>query len=180
MDQLSSIEDEEVKLQPIDAQNTFLGGMDDRDEYHQSPSVLLFKCNTSEEYIESFFKEHEEATGLMFYKTNSETARMAYNAKNTFGYFSNIFHIEQSNEDFRFLAKFGVSYEEGKSEHMWFEMQNITEDFIQGILINEPYFIKDMSEGNSYHLDFDNLTEWVIYAGDAVIKPNNLYMFIGE
>ena len=28
MDQLSSIEDEEVKLQPIDAQNTFLGGMD--------------------------------------------------------------------------------------------------------------------------------------------------------
>ncbi|HDW3058102.1 TPA: DUF4026 domain-containing protein [Bacillus cereus] len=180
MDQLSSIEDEEVKLQPIDAQNTFLGGMDARDEYHQSPSVLLFKFNTSEEYIESFFKEHEEATGLMFYKTNSETNRMAYNAKNTFGYFSNIFHIEQSNEDFRFLAKFGVSYEEGKSEHMWFEMQNITEDFIQGILINEPYFIEDMSEGNSYHLDFDNLTEWVIYAGDAVIKPNNLYMFIGE
>ncbi len=67
-----------------------------------------------------------------------------------------------------------------KSEHMWFEMQNITEEFIQGILINEPYFIEDMSEGNSYHLDFDDLTEWVIYAGDAVIKPNNLYMFIGE
>lgn len=54
------------------------------------------------------------------------------------------------------------------------------EEFIQGILINEPYFIKGMSEGNSYHLDFDDLTEWVIYAGDAVIKPNNLYMFIGE
>ncbi|MDG0957797.1 DUF2314 domain-containing protein, partial [Bacillus paranthracis] len=65
-------------------------------------------------------------------------------------------------------------------KHMWFEMQHITEDFIQGILINEPYFIEDMSEGNSYHLDFDDLTEWVIYAGDAVIKPNNLYMFIGE
>jgi hypothetical protein len=36
-------------------------------------ALLLFKFNTSEEYIESFFKEHEEATGLMFYKTNSET-----------------------------------------------------------------------------------------------------------
>ncbi|MDD1367544.1 DUF4026 domain-containing protein, partial [Bacillus sp. MHSD17] len=47
-------------------------------------------------------------------------------------------------------------------------------------LIHVPYFIEDMSEGNSYHLDFDNLTEWVIYAGDAIIKPNNLYMFIGE
>lgn len=179
MNQLSSIEDEEVKLQPIDAQNVFLGGMDDRDEYHQSPSVLLFEFNTSGEYIESFFKEHEESTGLMFYKTNSETARMAYNAKNTFGYFSNIFQIEQSNDGFRFLAKFGVSYKEGKSEHMWFEMQDITGDIIQGILINEPYFIKEMQEGNSYHLDFENLTEWVIYAEDAVIKPNNLYMFIG-
>ena len=64
MDQLSSIEDEEVKLQPIDAQNTFLGGMDDRDEYHQSPSVLLFKCNTSEEYIESFSKNTRKLQGL--------------------------------------------------------------------------------------------------------------------
>ena len=47
-------------------------------------------------------------------------------------------------------------------------------------LSSYPYFIKDMSEGNSYLLDFANLTEWVIYAGDTVIKPNNLYMFIGE
>ena len=29
-------------------------------------------------------------------------------------------------------------------------------------------FIEDMSEGKSYYLDFDNLTEWVIYAGDAL------------
>ena len=63
MDQLSSIEDEEVKLQPIDAQNTFLGGMDARDEYHQSPSVLLFKFNTSEEYIESFSKNTRKLQG---------------------------------------------------------------------------------------------------------------------
>ena len=63
IDQLSSIEDEEVKLQPIDAQNTFLGGMDDRDEYHQSPSVLLFKFDTSEECIESFSKNTRKLQG---------------------------------------------------------------------------------------------------------------------
>ena len=104
---------------------------------------------------------------------------MAYNAKNTFGISATFFKLKNPMKSFVF-SKFGVSYEEGKSEHMWFEMQHITEDLIQGILINEPYFIEDMSEGNSYHLDFDNLTDWVIYAGDAVIKPNNLYMFIGE
>jgi hypothetical protein len=39
----------------------------------------------------------------------------------------------------------------------YFEMQHITEDLIQGILINEPYFIEDMSEGNSYHLAFNHI-----------------------
>ncbi|KFN02039.1 DUF4026 domain-containing protein [Bacillus clarus] len=174
---LTSIEEEEVNIQPIDAKNSFLGGMDARDEYHQSPSVLLFNFNTTEEYIESFFNVQKENTGLMFYKTNAETDRMAYNAKNTFGYFSNIFHLEKANEEFRFLAKFGISYEEDKSEHMWFEMKNITEDNIHGLLINHPYFIEHMTEGTSYNLDLENLTEWIIYAGDEVIKPSNLYMF---
>ena len=64
MDQLSSIDNEEVKLQPIDAQNTFLGGMNDRDEYHQSPSVLLFKFDTSEECIESFSKNTRKLQDL--------------------------------------------------------------------------------------------------------------------
>lgn len=161
--QLTSIEEEEVSIQPTDANKLFLGGMDARDEYHQLPSVVLFYFNAEEGYIESFFNEQEENTGLMFYKTNAETDRMAYNAKNSFGYFANIFNIEQNNEDFRFLAKFGIHYEEGKSEHMWFEMKNITEDNINGVLINHPYFIEHMTEGISYNLDFENLTEWVIY-----------------
>ena len=180
MDQLSSIEDEEVKLQPIDAQNTFLGGMDARDEYHQSPSVLLFKFNTSEEYIESFFKEHEEATGLMFYKTNSETDRMAYNAKNTFGYFSNIFTLNNQMKIFVSLLSLVSPTKKEKVNICGLKCKTLRKISFKEYSLMNHIFIKDMSEGNSYHLDFDNLTEWVIYAGDAVIKPNNLYMFIGE
>ena len=175
--QLTSIEEEEVSIQPTDANELFLGGMDARDEYHQLPSVVLFNFNAKEGYIESFFNEQQENTGLMFYKTNTETDRMAYNAKTSFGYFANIFNMEQNNDDFGFLAKFGIHYEEDKSEHMWFEMKNITEDNINGVLINHPYFIEHMTEGTSYNLDFENLTEWVIYAGDEVIKPSNLYLF---
>lgn len=177
--ELTSIEEEEVSIQLTDANELFLGGMDDRDEYHQLPSVVLFQLNATEGYIESFFNKQQENTGLMFYKMNKETARMAYNAKNAFGYFANIFNVEENNEDFRFLAKFGVHYEEDKSEHIWFEMNNITEENIQGVLINQPYFIKDMTEGTCYNLDFEDLTEWVIYVGDEVIKPSNLYLFFG-
>ena len=175
--QLTSIDEEEVHIQPIDAKNAFLGGMDARDEYHQLPSVVLFYFNDTEGYIESFFSKQKEHTELMFFKTNAETNRMAYNAKNSFGYFANIFNIEQNNEDFRFLAKFGIPYEEDQNEHMWFEMKNITEDNIYGVLINHPYFIEHMIEGTSYNLDFEHLTDWIIYAGDEVIKPSNLYLF---
>lgn len=60
---------------------------------------------------------------------------------------------------------------------MWFGMKNITEDNIHGVLINHPFFIEHMTEGISYNLDFEPLTDWFIYAGDEVIKPSNLYLF---
>lgn len=180
MDRLSSIENEEVKLQPIDAQNTFLGGMDDRDEYHQSPSVLLFKFHTSEECIESFLKNTRKLQDLCSIKQIVKPIVWLTMRRILSGISATFFKLNNRMKIFVFSLSLVFPTKREKSEHMWFEMQNITEEFIQGILINEPYFIKDMSEGNSYHLDFDDLTEWVIYAGDAVINPNNLYMFIGE
>ena len=54
MDQLSSIEDEEVKLQPIDAQNTFLGGwmteMNTINRHLFSCSNLILQKNVSKAF----------------------------------------------------------------------------------------------------------------------------------
>ncbi|MGE8203829.1 DUF4026 domain-containing protein [Heyndrickxia sp. NPDC080065] len=176
---LSDVETEEVRLQPVDAEVSFIGGMQDRDEYHQLPSCLLFEYKEDEGYMQCFTKEFTESEELMFYKTNEETYRIAYNAKQSFGYFAEIFHAQKGTEGFQFIAKFGIPYDEEEFEHMWFDMQEITEETINGILMNSPYYVTNMEEGNQYHLDFEQLTDWIIYAGEDVITPSNLYLFIG-
>ncbi|WP_058004132.1 DUF4026 domain-containing protein [Heyndrickxia sp. FSL K6-6286] len=176
---LTDIETGEIRLQPMDAGYEFIGGMKDRDEIHQQPSCILFEYKEETGYMECFFKEYADNQELMYYKTNSETARISFNAKQSFGYFNQIFNIEKENENFRFLGKFGIPYSEEEQEHMWFDMQEIAEPTIKGILINQPYFIDDMQEGNLYDLNFDHLTDWVIYAGEDVINPTNLYQFLG-
>ncbi|GIN84081.1 hypothetical protein J6TS2_04670 [Heyndrickxia sporothermodurans] len=176
---LADVETEEVRLQPIDAEVSFIGGMNDRDEHHQLPSCLLFEYNEEEGYMQCFTKQFTENEEMMFYKTNEETARIAYNAKQSFGYFAEIFNAEKENKEFHFIAKFGIPYDEEEFEHMWFDMQNINEDNISGVLTNSPYYVTNMQEGNQYPLDFEHLTDWIIYAGEDMITPSNLYLFIG-
>ncbi len=78
----------------------------------------------------------------MFYKTNSETDRMALQCEKYFWVFQqHIFTWTIKMKIFVSLPKFGVSpTKKGKSEHMWFENANITEDFILWILIMNAIF----------------------------------------
>ncbi|WP_080846211.1 DUF4026 domain-containing protein [Cytobacillus gottheilii] len=175
---LKAIEHEEVRVQPIDASFEFLGNMDDRDDYHQQPACLLFEFNQNENTIQCFDVQFTQNEGLMFFKTTSETERMAYNAKQSFGYFANILETYGDDEAFQFLVKIGIPYAEEEHEHMWFEVTKIMDQEVAGILLNEPYFLPDMKKDHEYTLNLEQLTDWVIYREDDLINPINLYQFL--
>ena len=105
---------------------------------------------------------------------------MSLFAKENFYYFENIFENQKNSNDWSFLVKIGCRYEENseeKFEHMWFDIKEITENTVKGILTNTPYFIDDMKNGEVYELSRDDMSDWIIYTPNMTINANNVYMY---
>ncbi|MCS2236806.1 DUF2314 domain-containing protein [Bacteroides faecis] len=68
--------------------------------------------------------------------------------------------------------------EEGNSnlEHIWFKVEKVTEDSITGVLIQEPYYIKNMHEDSVGTYPTRLITDWKLYTDGQVISPDDVYL----
>ena len=164
---------------------SFIGGLKDRtlengqtDEHARPSGVLLASINgelkNPNEYKNNF------GDNMMLYYSTDETIRMSLFAKENFYYFENIFNNQKNSDGWSFLVKIGCRYEEDSEErfeHMWFDIEEITEKTVKGKLINTPYFIDDMNNGEIYELSRDDMSDWIIYTPNMTINANNVYMY---
>lgn len=68
--------------------------------------------------------------------------------------------------------KCGIGYRDEEDdydghEHMWFEPVSWNGDQFEGRLINHPFYVKTMQEGEVYPLTRDDITDWTIYYQDG-------------
>lgn len=184
-----------------DLPEDILGGEADRDEInnvHAEPSGILFAVEdgnmVSPEIYASTLAENP-----IYYITTEETNRMSALAKERFSSFEKIFKKEynypekksflknlfgsKEEEDtpkWTFLVKLGLTVDAPDSgsekEHLWFEVENINNGSITGKLLNQPYWISALHEGdvNSYPLEV--LTDWLIYSPDNTYTSDSIYM----
>ena len=164
---------------------SFIGDLKDRtlengelDEHTRPSGVLLAsikgELKNPNEYKNNF------GDNMMLYYSTDETIRMSLFAKENFYYFENIFENQKNSNDWSFLVKIGCRYEEDseeKFEHMWFDIKEITENTVKGALINTPYFINDMKNGQEYELSREDMSDWIIYTPSMRINANNVYMY---
>ena len=163
----------------------FIGDLKDRtlengdpDEHARPSGVILASINgelkNPNEYKNNF------GDNMMLYYSTDETIRMSMFAKENFYYFGNIFENQKNSNGWSFLVKIGCRYEEDSEErfeHMWFDIEEITENTVKGKLINTPYFISDMKNGEVYELKRDDMSDWIIYTPNMTINANNVYMY---
>ncbi len=45
-------------------------------------------------------------------------------------------------------------------------------------LINHPFYVKDMQEGETYPLTRDDITDWTIYFQDGSYTPDTIYKLL--
>ncbi len=209
VDQSTSVD----ALKPLDEMNyefgdaqqgRFMGDWNDRDESHQHPSVMLFRVNQETPTLETFFKGFEDQNAMMFMRTDEETAEMSRKAKLRWSYFIHMMdnyghqpdkkkkgffakllnkQEEESESEWRFLVKCGISYRDEAEdydghEHMWFEPVSWNGDEFEGRLINHPFYVTEMSEGNIYSLTKEQITDWTIYYQDESYSPNSIYKLL--
>lgn len=186
-----------------DLPQNILGGAGDRDEVdnvHAEPSGILFAVEDGNMISPEIYTS-TLAENPIYYITTEETNRMSALAKERFGVFANVFSKEhkqpekksflkslfnsKKEEDeagWTFLVKLGLivdnSDSETDKEHLWYEVTSIAGNQIEGKLLNQPYWIAALNEGDIKTYPLDLLTDWVIYSPDNTYTPDSIYLLI--
>jgi len=166
-----------------------LGSLNDRlpeDNIHREPSGILFGVEdknlvSPEIYVKTL------ADNPILYISNDETVRMSKLAKERYPYFLDLFNKHYSTQKknifkkifgkkdespkWSFLVKLGLIVDNAKKdterEHLWFELNSACKENVTGKLLNQPYWIASLNEGdvNTYPIEY--LTDWLIYDPDG-------------
>lgn len=161
-----------------------LGGAEDRDEAHNQNTSIIFIYHSEKAYEKQKYslitsiKESAMENPLLFF-TDKETERLNAMAHEQLSYLIEGLQKEGSSA----LVKISLTVdeefkEEGNSnlEHIWFKVEKVTEDSITGVLIQEPYYIKNMHEGSVGTYPTRLITDWKLYTDGQVVSPDDVYL----
>jgi len=179
--------EEAVKDFPKD----ILGGPGDREgdrNVHADPSGILFAVEDNNMVSPEIYAK-TLGDNPIFYISNEETTRMSNLAKERFRFFVDIFDKnkyrpkpksffskifgkkEEEPASWSFLVKFGIVVDDAKAEtekeHLWFRVIDICGNNVKGELLNQPYWISGLKEGDITENTVDLLTDWIIYSPDG-------------
>lgn len=182
-----------------DFPNDVIGGFNDRkdDDIHAEPVGVLYAVQegnmTSPEIYGSTLSENP-----IYYISNEETLRMSCLAKERFLFYSDLFNkyapkkeknsflskLFGSKENaksptWRFLVKLGLTVDNDKSgsekEHLWYDVLSIDNNKITGKLLNQPYWISGLNEGDIKTYTSELLTDWLIYGPESTYTSDTIY-----
>ena len=93
--------------------------------------------------------------------SDDATALMEERARNTYSMFRGL--MEEFEElELPALAKCGFPTDHGSVEHLWFSVKSPADHGFTGELINSPFDISAMKQGDVLPINPDKLTDWVI------------------
>lgn len=179
-----------------------LGGLNERveaDNIHAEPVGVVFAVEDGNMISPEIYAK-TLAENPIFYITNEETDRMSALAKERFYMFKQVFESKQNpkrksflnqlfgikskgkerNDGWLFIVKLGLNVDEPQSaserEHLWFEVKGIDSDNnIEGKLMNQPYWISGLKEGDVQTYPVDLLTDFLIYGPDSTYSSDTIY-----
>jgi len=184
-----------------DLPKNILGGASDRDEadnVHAEPSGILFAVEEGDMISPEIYAP-TLAENPIYYITNEETERMSALAKERFPAFERVFRKEHKDPEkksflknlfgskkereepgWSFLVKLGLTVDNPESgsekEHLWFDVLSIKNEKIEGKLLNQPYWISRLNEGDINTYPLEVLTDWLIYSPDNTYTSDSIYI----
>lgn len=163
-----------------------LGGMSDRQgegNIHADPSGVIFAVEDNNMISPEIYGKTLSENPI-FYISEEETYRMSELAKERFftfkdaferygvkpqkkSFFKNLFGKKEEEEPWQFLVKLGLAVDDADSatdrEHLWFEVLSVNNDTVEGKLLNQPYWISGLNQGDVKTYPIELLTDWLIY-----------------
>lgn len=71
------------------------------------------------------------------------------------------------------LAKLGYPTDSGRVEHLWFEVHRLDDETLEATLMNQPFDIKSMNQGDRDIRPLSRITDWLIGTPFGSISPRD-------
>ena len=158
--------------------NLDLGGPQDREDGHNTKTSLIFLYKSEEDEENKVLTKVSEFNDLwgenpIFFISDEETARMKSLAMERFDYVKEEF----KNKDNHIIIKIGLPVDDdGNFEHIWFELLEFVGDKFKAKLLQEPYDVKDIHEGDERNFTVEDVTDWIIYTPSFSVTPGSAYL----
>ncbi len=155
-----------------------LGNIEDRQNGHNSKTSIIFLYKNEKDEKNKTLTEVSEFNDLwgenpIFFISNEETERMKQLAIEKFDYVKKAFQNKENN----IIIKIGLPIDnENNFEHIWFELIELNEDQFKAKLLQEPYDVKDIHEGDERTFTVNDITNWLIYTPSFTIQPESVYL----
>ena len=175
----------EAALQRVDGAP---GGTADRDVDHAGERGVLFApAKDSPERLESprCYVPVLEADPI-FYVSSTETERMQRLARERLPSFLALQSRFAKKRKWNFHVKLGLPTDgdgrryciehggDGGAEHLWFDVHKATAKSVDGTLLNQPYRIASLREGQRGTFDLRLLTDWAIESPRGRYTPESV------
>lgn len=167
--------------------NLKIGGRRDRMDGHNENTGAIFLYTCEEDYENHVFTPASILSKYLddnpiFMKTSKETDRMKALAIERLSYLKKML---DSPMEKAILVKIGLEVDEefkngDMKEHIWFELQSMTDSTLTGELTQEPYYVKALHPGSIGTYPYEDLTDWVIYTKKGPITPDSVYLLENE
>jgi uncharacterized protein YegJ (DUF2314 family) len=108
--------------------------------------------------------------------SSSATELMAERARATYPIFR-AYSKEFAELEIPCLVKIGYQVDGGAAEdreHLWFHVHDARENEVEATLVNAPFKLARMKEGDRGEHKVDNLSDWQILAGQRSITPRDM------
>jgi len=158
--------------------NLKLGNISDRKDGHNSKTSIIFVYKSEEDEKQGKFTKVSEfndkwGDNPIFFISNEETARMKQLAEERFDFVKKA-SAEKEN---KITLKIGLPIDdENNYEHIWFECIAFEGDKFKAKLLQEPYQVKGIHEGDENWYTVQDVTDWVIYTPHFAVNPGNVYV----
>lgn len=155
-----------------------LGNADDRKEGHNSKTSVIFVYKTENDEKNKRISKLSDYNGLggdnpLLFISNKETERMQTVARERF----NFVKAMSDNKENNILIKIALLTDDGVNcEHIYFQLIEFVGDKFRAKLIQEPYNVSNIHEGDEREFTANDVTDWVIYTPESVISAENAYL----
>lgn len=156
-----------------------LGGKEYRKDGHNSKTAVIFLYKTEEDIKNGKLTKVNEceellSEDLMYSFSDEQTQKQRDLAVERFGYVKEYAKDKENTIDIK--IKLPKTNDNDDVENIWFNLVEFDGDKFKAVLIQEPFFKRDIKKGDERWFTIDDVVDWMIYTKKCSVIPSTVYV----